>query len=86
MGVQTSRITTAPGGNLTINPVGETKVKSIVADNPGTTPIACDNSSKAVKKLVITDLAVKTSFDDNDFIVVHDSTNGNTVKVTGSDL
>ena len=86
MGVQTSRITTAAGGNLSIDPVGETKVKSIVANNPGTTPIACDNTTKAVKKLVITDLAVKSTFDDNDFIVVHNSADGNTVKVTGSDL
>lgn len=87
MAVQTSRITTAPNQNLVIQPTsGQTKIKSITANNPGTTPLACDNSNQAVKKFVITDLPVKSTLQDADSILIHDSSSGQTKHVTASNL
>lgn len=85
MGVQTSSVTTA-SGNLTIQPVGETKIKSVTANNPGTTPLACDNTTQALKKFVITDLPTKATLDGADSIIIHDSTANQTKRVLGSDI
>lgn len=87
-GLHTSRITTAQNTNLVIQPSAgkNTKITSINADNPGTTPLACDNSSQAIKKFVITDLPVKNSLDNNDSILIHDSGSNQTKHVVSSDL
>lgn len=87
MPVQTSRITTASGRDLVIQPTGgQTKITSITANNPGTTPLACDNSNQAIKKFVITDLPVKNTLQDADSIIMHDSNSGQTKRVSISNL
>ena len=85
-GIQTSKITTAGAANLVIQPGGQTKVKSILANNPGVTPLAADNNNQSLKKLVITDLPSKNEAADGDFIVIHDTATGTTKKVQVSSI
>lgn len=88
MAVHTSKVTTAANQHLTIQPHGngDVKIKSVTADNPGTTPLACDSSTGTVKKLVITDLNAKSTAEDADFLLVHDSSQNKMVKVRISNL
>lgn len=84
-GIQTSNITTN-NGDLTITPNnGQTLIKSVQTNNPGVTPVAA-SSDGTVKKFIITDLDTKNTLDDNDWVVVHDSGTGNTVRVPGSEF
>lgn len=84
-GIQTSKITTAGNGDLTLDPGGgKTKVKSVDANNPGVTPVA-SASDGTLKKLVITELATKTTLDSADWVLIHDSATGQTKKVTGDE-
>lgn len=84
-GVQTSNITTG-SGDLTITPNGgNTLIKSVTTNNPGVTPVAA-SADGTVKKFIITDLNVKSTLDDADWVVVHDSATGNTVRVPGSEF
>lgn len=87
-GTQTSRITTAPNQNLVIQPAAgkQTKITSITANNPGTTPLACDNTTQAIKKFVITDLPVKNTLADADSLLVHDTVKGETRRISASNL
>lgn len=87
MAVQTSSITTASNGDLTISPngSGKTKVNSVVANNPGTTIVAID-SSKNLKKLSILDLPTKATLDDADLLIIHDTSSNQIKKVQGSNL
>ena len=87
MGIETSKITTQGNGDLTIQPdgTGQTKILSVSANNPGTTPIACA-ADGTVKKLNFNELTEKASLDDTDFVMIHDSATGHTKKVLGSEL
>ena len=85
-GIQTSNITTKSGDDLTITPNnGQTLIKSVTTNNPGVTPVAA-SSDGTVKKFIITDLSTKSTLEDNDWVVVHDSATGNTVRVPGSEF
>ena len=85
MGVQTSNIST-DSGDLSIDPNGgQTLIKSVTANNPGVTPVAAA-SDGTVKKLVVTELATKNALEDDDWVLVHDTATGNTVRVPGSEF
>ena len=86
-GIQTSNITTAGNGDLILQPggSGKTKVKSILANNPGTTPVAVGTANQ-LQKLNVSTLNTKPSGFDNDFILIHDSTTNTTRKVLISSI
>ena len=88
MAVHTSKVTTASNGHLTIQPhgTGNVMVKSVTANNPGTTPLACDSSTGAVKKLVINDLNRKNTPDDADWILAYDPNQDKMFKVKVANL
>ena len=87
MSVQTSQITTASNGDLTIDPngTGQTKVNSVAAANPGVSIVAM-GSDKALKDLDITALSTKSEAEDADWCIIHDSVSGNMMKVSASEL
>ena len=87
MPIHTSKVTTANNGDLTIQPngTGDTKLMSVTADNPGQTLVAVD-ADKKVKKLDVTSLGTKSEIDDDDWVIVHDSTDNKVKKIPGSEL
>lgn len=87
MSVQTSQITTASNGDLSISPngSGQTKVNSVTAANPGVSIVAM-GSDKALKDLDITTLTTKATADDADWAIIHDSVSGDMMKVSASEL
>ena len=87
MAVHTSSITTETNGHLTIAPngTGSTKVTSVTANNPGVTILGID-STKTLKKFVITDLPTKATLDDSDLVILHDTTTGQIKKVLSDNL
>lgn len=82
-GIQTSRITTEGGVDLTIQPAAgkKTLVKSVDSTNPGTTPIATAADGE-LKRLDINALQSLTEAQlaDNDLLMVQDVSDGGAIK------